>query len=348
MKIAILRSELLDSGDGWMAACKRLNIEAEIIDLCSAYSLDQISKGGFDLCLLKPPGDHEVYKTIYDEKLYHIRNILQIPCFPSFFECFIYENKKSLAAFLQAVNLPHPQTWVLGHKEEAYEFIGKTKYPIVAKTSIGAAGSGVLIIRDKKQAKKYLNKAFGGSGIRKRVGPNPHKGNIKTWTGKAIVDPKYFLSKLKQYRRTYYETQRSYVIFQEYVEHDYEWRIIKVGDSYFGYKKYKVGDKASGTDKLGFENPPLELLNFTHQVAEKYKINTAAFDYLTNNDNFYINEIQTYFGHSEEHILEVNGKPGRYVFNDDNWVFEEAPSDFDTIYDLRVQTAVELLRANKL
>lgn len=348
MKIAILRNEDPQSGDKWLKACEARGLTADIIDLCSMDAMEQIVEGGYDLCLLRPPGLFETYKAIYDEKLFHIANTLKIPCFPSFFENYIYENKKSLAAFLIAAKIPHPRTWVIGHKAEAIRFIEQSDYPIVAKTSIGAASSGVTILRNAETASKYIYKAFSGRGIIKRVGPNRQVGNTQSWIRKAISDPDYLKKKLNQYYRSWADTQKGFVIFQEYIEHDFEWRIVRIGESYFAYKKYKVGDKASGAKNLGYVNPPLDLLSWIKEISEKHNINTAAFDVFVNAEEYLINEIQTIFGHVWDHILEVDGKPGRYLYQEREWVFEPGMFNTNESYDLRLETALKLYAEGKL
>ncbi|MDD3534857.1 MAG: hypothetical protein PHC50_01735 [Candidatus Cloacimonetes bacterium] len=348
MKICILRNEDPDSGNKWLVACQKQGIPADVIDLCAIDALEKIKAGNYKLCLLRPPGTHEVYKSIYDERLYHVVNSLNIPCFPSFFECFIYENKKSLAAFLELSDIKHPKTWIISHYSEVKAFISSTAYPIVVKTSIGATGSGVSVIREPSQAAKYIHQAFKGKGIRKRVGPNKQVGTPKSWLKKALSDPEYLKMKLKKYFRTYGDTQKNFVIFQEYIEHDFEWRLVKIGESYFAYKKFKVGDKASGAKNLGYGNPPLDLMNWIYDIANKYHIHTAAFDVLVGKNGYYMNEIQTIFGHVRDHILEVDGKPGRYLYQDNKWVFEEGMFNSNESYDLRLETALELFEQGRL
>ncbi|MDD4219276.1 MAG: hypothetical protein PHR10_03735 [Sphaerochaetaceae bacterium] len=342
MRVAILRNEDIESGDKWLLACQKRGIEADVIDLCSLGAIEKIKNGNYDLCLLRPPGRFEVYKAIYDERLYHICRVLKIPCFPSFFECFIYENKKSLAAFLQIAEIDHPKTWVISHKDEARSFIFQCKYPIVAKTSIGAASSGVKIIRDQVSASKYVRQAFGGKGIQKRSGPNTKVGNPNSWLKKAIASPDYFKKKLKYYAQGFGKKQRDFVIFQEYIEHSFEWRVARFGESYFAYKKYKVGDKASGAKNLGYAIPPLRLLTCIKDIAEKHGIVSAAFDVFEHGDRYLINEIQAIFGHKMDHILEVDGRAGRYIFQDGSWVFEEGKFNTNESYDLRLDLAISL------
>jgi hypothetical protein len=63
---------------------------------------------------------------------------------------------------------------------------------------------------------------------------------------------------------------------------------------------------------------------------------------------YVVNELQTIFGHVQDHIMEVDGKPGRYIHQNNQWVFE--PGDFNTneSFDLRLKTAIELYEENRL
>jgi hypothetical protein len=44
----------------------------------------------------------------------------------------------------------------------------------------------------------------------------------------------------------------------------------------------------------------------------------------------------------QDHILEVDGKPGRYIFQDGQWVFEEGMFNSNESYDLRLEVALKL------
>lgn len=347
MKIAVLRNERPDSGDKWFIACQKKGIEADVIDLTSINALDDVLAKDYGMFLLRPPGVSEKFKAIYDERVYHIERLLGKPVFPSFFECFIYENKRSLAQFLQLKGIAHPKTWVVCDYREAKEFVLNAELPIVAKTSIGAASSGVKIFKDRASLQKYIMAAFKGKGIRKRFGPNKQVGNPKGWLKKTIADPSFFKRRLCQYLSAHAETQRGFVILQEYVQHDFEWRIVKIGESFFAYKKFKVGDKASGAKNLGYDSPPFALLDWIRKIAEENGIQTAAFDVFENGGDYLINEIQTIFGHKMDHILEVDGRPGRYLYQDGQWVFEEGMFNSNESYDLRLEVALKLYGERK-
>lgn len=348
MVIGILKDHHSDSVERWEKACQKEGLDYKTVDLTSNSWLDSVLQYEFDFLLHKPPGDIQRFKNLFDERLYIISKIIGKPIFPTYWETVLYENKKFLSYFLEAANIPHPKTNVFYNYEESLQFLRNTSYPFVAKSNIGAGGAGVAIIKTKNEARKYIKQAFKGKGIRRRYGPNPAVGSPGKWFKKAMRSPQYFLKKLKTYRDLYQDSQFGYVVFQEYIPHNYEWRVAKIGASYFAYKKFKEGEKASGAKSLGYENPPLELLDFVKTTAEKSKIYSAAFDIFPFNNQYLVNEIQTIFGHVRDHILEVNGHPGRYFNKNGKWIFEEGNFNTNESYDLRLKTALELYKKQQL
>ena len=65
--------------------------------------------------------------------------------------------------------------------------------------------------------------------------------------------------------------QKGFIILQKYIPHDFEWRVVKIGDSYFGHQKIKQGDKASGTKGIDYTAPPLQLLDFARDISNKHQ-----------------------------------------------------------------------------
>ena len=349
MEIAILRHERADSIKKWQLACEKKGLKYDIINLSRSNWLEKVMEKPYDFFLLRPPGNVEHYKNLYDERTYIIARVLKLKVFPSYEECYIYENKRLLSYFLKAMNIPHPQTNVFYNKEEALKFIEASTYPIVGKTAIGASGSGVKIIKNLSQAKIYINKAFSSKGLKRRFGPNRVIGSPKKWTEKTLINPQYFLKKLKGYLFTHKYGQKDFVIFQEYIHHDFEWRAVKIGDSYFAHKKIKSGEMASGSKGIEYVNPPKSILDFIRKISAENNFNSMAFDIFEDKERgFLVNELQTTFGHVQDYILEVDGVPGRYVYQGNNWIFE--PGDFNSneSYDLRLEAAIELFKKNEL
>lgn len=348
MKAGILRNEEVDSGKKWELACRKANIDYEVIDITSHTWLDTIQQGCFDFLLLRPSGTFSYLKNLYDERLYIVTKVLQYRTYPSYEETILYENKRILSYFLEAAKIPHPKTWVFYHKREALHFILQCDYPLVAKTTIGASGSGVTVIRTEQQAKKYITKAFSRKGIKRTAGPNKATGSPASWLKKAVKSPSFFMKRLKRYIMIHKYGEKDFVILQEYIPHDYEWRMVKIGDAYFGHQKIKQGDMASGTKGINYVSPPEKLLDFTKELCDKHHFQFMAIDLFEDGKGgFLVNELQTIFGHVQDYILAVDGRPGRYRYVNNQWAFEAGDFNSNESFDLRLEVAVELFKKSK-
>ena len=339
--IAILKNESENSHLRWKTACESEGIDYCIIDLVRADYIDHLRKYKPGFCLAQPSGRLQLYKKMYDEKLFIIENYLHIPVYPSYNEIVLHENKKMLAYFLKANNIPHPETFVIYNRQEAESYLEMTSYPIVAKSAIGASGSGVTIIKSPDEGKEYISKAF-GKGVSRRFGPNRKTGTPATWFMKALKSPTYFREKMKDYNERARDVQCGYVIFQDYVQHEYEWRCVKIGDSYFAYKKLKRGNQASGSKLFEYGAPPTELLDFTRDLCKKHNFNFMAVDLFYKNDSLRVNELQTVFGHANPYICRVNGRNGRYIYRTNGWFFEEGTFNSNESYNIRLKTALSI------
>ncbi|MCH8535325.1 MAG: hypothetical protein LAT51_09680, partial [Flavobacteriaceae bacterium] len=235
--LAILKNENSDEHLGWADSCKKLSdrISYEIIDITKSDWLTVIQEKSYDLLLARPSGSIGFLKEMYDERLYCITKTMGYKIYPGFEECKVYENKRALAYMLKALKLKHPATHLFYHKAEAIDFSDICNFPIVGKTAIGAGGSGVRILKTKPELLSYVNQAF-GSGLTRSWGPNMRKGNtfnrIKKRLGNIPETIRYFNKKKKG---STVDPQRGYVLLQEYIPCDHEWRCVVVGDSYFGH-----------------------------------------------------------------------------------------------------------------
>lgn len=97
----------------------------------------------------------EIFKKIrkfFDEKVFSLENFTNYKIYPGYLETYIYENKAALAYFLKINNILHPVTFTSSDYEESMQYINTTTMPIIAKTLMGASGSGVKILKSRQQA----------------------------------------------------------------------------------------------------------------------------------------------------------------------------------------------------
>lgn len=347
LHFAILQNEILENHLLWEAACKE---RAELVDfttinLTKSDWLNQFKQHKFDGLLAIPPAQSTAFKTLYDERIGILHQVFGIPVYPSMEEIMIYENKKYFSYWVAARQIPHPKTMVFYYEEEALAFVADAALPIVAKTSIGASGRGVKILKTKEEATAYIKMTFSGQGGNRSVGPKWRKKGFLGRVFKKLLNPKAFKAKLKQYNYVRNDIQKDFVIFQEFIPHNFEWRCVRIGDSFFAHKKLLSGEKASGSLLKGYDNPPLALFDFVKQVTDETGFYSQAVDIFEAPDGRYlINEMQCIFGQSDPYQMLVDGEAGRYQFLDNRWVFEAGDFNRYQSYLLRVDHFVSLLQ----
>jgi hypothetical protein len=279
----------------YITACNELEISYKLIDLFANNWMETIEKSGCDAFLVWPSTYLSVWKQLYEERLYLISNHLNLVVYPSYQEIWLYESKQKVRDWLQLNDIPHPQTWVYYDFDEAIHFIEDAKFPIVLKLNRGASSSGVEIIRNKSIAKKRVRTAFTKGLVGKRQNP----------------------------------TDRQYgsILFQEYLPNVNEWRMVRIGDSFFGHGKERVGEFHSGSKKINWEVPRKEIFDLLLEVTEKGNFTSMDVDiFETEDGKLYVNELQTVFGSSiSKDQLRINGQKGRFIFDieKEDWVFQE-------------------------
>jgi len=233
---------------------------------------------------------------------------------------------------------------VFYNKIEAIDFLKKTTWPLVAKVNIGASGSGIKILNDKREALEYIERAFSSKGIKRRWGPNLSSGKLLSRGFYYVRFPRDIKQKTAKYRAVKADRQKGFVIFQEYIHHDFEWRVVVVGESFFAHKKIKIKDKASGSLLKSYENPPLSLFDLAKEIMDEFKFSSQAIDVFNKPDGrFLINEMQCIFGQSDPHQMLVNGRPGRYFYKKGQWIFENGDFNNNESYDLRLEYVIKKL-----
>src|SRR5690606_21453659 len=348
-KFAILKNETEDNHIPWVTACENFSelIDYEIIDLTKDNWLNNIEDRQFDFLLTRPADKTSYFKQLYDERIFILHKILGYNIYPTFNELLIYENKKFLSYYLKARNIPHPKTWVFYHKEDAVQFVNTANFPIVAKTSIGSSGSGVEIFRSKQKAVEYIERAFSSAGIKRSYLPNFRKGDylnrIKRRLKNISEAVDYFKEKKEMATK---EPQKWFVIFQEYIETEFEWRCVVIDDSYFGHKKLRTyGEKLSGTSKVSWDYPDEQLLFFLKRIMDENKFWSQSIDLFYDKIRGYlVNELQCFWGSKNPHQMIKDGVPGRFFFDGDKWIFEEGEFNTDNSYNLRVKHILKLLK----
>jgi hypothetical protein len=342
-KFAILGNEDPFDHLKWIDACEDYpgDIDYKVFDLTAENWLEDIQAYAPDLLLLKPPGKSWLYRNLYQERLEILVCSLNYKSFPSIEEVRIYENKRYIAYWLKAHQLPHPKTWIYYNRKEALQAAKHMKYPLVGKMNIGSAGNGVQVHKREDQLIKYIEKAF-SKGLVADITPNFKQKRMVQRVWNTITRPAKLKALLKIFKDIASDYQKGFIILQEFVKHDYEWRAVRIGDSFFAHKKLVLKGKASGSLEKEYCTPPKELLNFVRELTDQFNFRSVAIDlFEPEKGQYLINEIQCIFGQSDPYQMIVDENPGRYRYDNGKWAFEKGDFNTNKSYDLRLKDAIE-------
>jgi len=296
----------------YIAACRELRVAYKTLDIFKSDWQKEFEICNCDIFLVWPEVTLTVWREMFDERLKILTEELNKEIFPSYKEIWFYENKRRVREWLVAHDIPHPRTWIFYKLEEAMEFLKTVNFPIVRKTALGAGSHGVKILYNRKEAEKDVKMA-----IKKGIVPERMDPRDKQW---------------------------GYVILQEYIPHEYEWRIARIGDSFIFRKKIKRGAFASGSGVLVYEKPPIELLNFAKWVTDIGNFKSMAVDIFETKDGYLVNELQSLFG---ARPLPVTKETGRFIFKDGEWIFEHGDFYKNAAANLRVEYVIQQLQQKR-
>lgn len=294
--------------DYFKKSCQELNLGYDIFDPCDETFIEKIKNSSIQRFIVRPSHKTQLVRQMFLEKIDILVNELGKDIYPTIKEQKIYEAKRTLAYFLQANDIPHPRTWVFYTKNQALEFVEDAEFPLVFKTHNGAGASGVEIVKTKRQAISLI---------------------------KTIFDSYYLNKSITDFRDIDY----GYILFQEFIEGAREHRIIKIGESWMGHEKALNGTSEfmSGSGINLWTRPTNEILDFCREIAEKHNFTTMCFDIFEDkHGNFYVNELQTWFGSYNPSQMYIDGTPGRLVYIDNQYLFEEGLFNHNQSLALRV------------
>jgi hypothetical protein len=303
----------------YIGACREMGVPYKVLDLSGSDWVETVRTSGCDAFLIRPSCELSIWKQMFDERLRVIVEDLGKVIYPAYSELWFYESKRRMCYWLQAHDVPHPQTWVFYDYEQALKFALDTPLPIVFKSDFGSAASGVEVFRSRQRLVRWVKRCFRWGTTRKNEDPR--------------------------------DRQWGSVLFQEYLPRVREWRMVAVGDSYFGYEKLNQGEYHSGSLLRAYSRPCDDLLFFTQRVMETGGFTSMALDIFETEDGRYlVNELQSMWGMSRPEMCVVDGEAGRMVLQPDSysWVFEKGDFCRNHLCNLRVQTLLGLLEKGDL
>lgn len=316
----------------WINYCEINKIQYKLVDFYDNNIIEHLR----ECSVVMWHFSHFNYKDmLMARQLLYSLQLSGIKVFPDFKTAWHFDDKVGQKYLLEAMGAPLVPSYVFYSKKDAISWISMTTFPKVFKLRGGAGASNVKLVKSKGQAKNLVISAF-NKGF-KYYDPIVY---FKDSFGKFKNGKANFIDLLKSFIRLFrlpefarmYSREKGYIYFQKYIPNlDCDYRLITIDRKILGIKRYTRDNdfRASGSGKLAYDPIlfPIEMLKLANQLAEKLKLQSAAFDFVIDNGEIKLIEVSYGFpagnfaddcpGYWNEDLRWQEGK-----FNPYGWMVE--------------------------
>jgi len=275
-----------DYGDSpwWTKYVRFLQTNTIEFELYNVHTSNWLEKSKEFQLILGIPSSTAYHLEEVRRKYYVLEKHQKIPCYPSFEETLLYEDKILELYLSQVYGFPFAETFATNDLAEALNAVQELPFPVVSKMVPCAGSLGVELIRSARKCRRIIKAAFSNFGRKTHV---------------------------------HYFREKNRVYLQRFLPNDgYDLRIIIVGKSVFGYfRKVPRGDfRASGMNLVEWRSLPLDAMRLATSINRRLQFPMLVVDMVGSSDGGYkIIEISPRCQVDPNDEVQVNGQSGRYV-----------------------------------
>jgi len=330
MKIAIHQSRISYSGK-WIEYCVENNIPYKVVD---CYKSDIIAQLNDCAGLMWHHYHMSAKDTLFAKQLLYAIESSEKVVYPDFRTNWHFDDKLGQKYLLEAINAPLVPSYAFYSKQDSIDWVQNITFPKVFKLRGGSGSANVRLVSTQREAIRLNKKAFEGGFSQYDVWPN-----IKERWRKYRIDKVNFKEVVEGFGRFVLPTdyvhthgkERGYVYFQDFIpNNEYDIRVTYVFNRCFALRrKVRPGDfRASGSGNIDYDmlKIPSKAIALSFDVANKLRLQTAAFDFVILNDAPMILEVSYGFGDDFDQFnhgywdSDLNYFPG--TFNPYGWMVE--------------------------
>lgn len=239
-----------------------------------------------------------------------IEKQLQIKCFPNFATSWHFDDKIKQYFMMKSKDIDVATSYIFFERQPALNWIDSYEdFPIVFKLKSGASSSDVILVKNKAQAIRLINKMFDAG-----IYPGKIPGNNIFFKDRNLMKiSEYYLRRLyrilqKRDANQYWGLEKNYVLFQEFLpDNSYDTRVTIIGKRAFAFRrlnrKNDFRSSGSGLIKYEIDKINMECIRIAFETSLKFNFQSMAYDFL-------------YDSNKEPKICEISyGYNDRAVFN---------------------------------
>lgn len=291
MKIAIHHRDSIGFfSERWINYCEKNNIPFKLVDVYRSDIVDQLEDCDV---FMWHHSNYDYRDALFANKLIFALQQSGKKVFPDFNTTWHFDDKVGEMYLLQSVKAPIVPSYVFYSKDDALNWLESTSFPKVFKLRGGSGSSNVKLVRNEKQAKVLINKAFGRgfsqydkfSRLKDRI--NAYRNGRDTLFGVCKGFARLFLP--TEYSKMH-SKEKGYVYFQDFMPNNqFDIRVCVVGDKAFALKRMcRENDfRASGGGRIIYDRKQIDerCVRIAFEVNDKLKTQSIAYDFVFDPNN---------------------------------------------------------------
>lgn len=273
----------------WIAYCEENKIPHKVVNCYSTDIIDQIKDCAGLMWSFNQANPHDILMA---RNVLNAAELMGLKVFPDYYTNWHFDDKLSQKYLFEALSLPVVPAWAFFERDKALEFIETCEMPIVAKLRHGAGSYNVRLLKNRSDARTYINRMFGNGyspapamfadAVNKfRVAVD--KGGIKSVISRAKKAPNFIRE--STYGRKYFGHEKGYVYLQKFIPgNKFDVRVTVIGNRAWIFKRMvRKGDfRASGSGMFDFNTSdlPSALIVRSINIAGILHMQSCSFDWI--------------------------------------------------------------------
>ncbi|MFC1816271.1 hypothetical protein ACFL0M_10090 [Thermodesulfobacteriota bacterium] len=221
-----------------------------------------------------------------------IEKEMQIKCFPNWDTSWHYNNKITQYYLLKSLDFPVIKSYIFWEKDVAEKWIDGVEFPLIFKLNRGALSQDVVLVNDRRQAKRLISRMF-GKGIMPGGVPGSHDFYSRRSNLYRTIRHKAWILKKKvqgDYTELWWQKEKNYILFQKFLpENPHTTRVTIIGNSAFAFNIQTVEDdfRAYDMEKIDFDRRKINIdcIKIAFKISNTLGFQCMAYDFLFNENN---------------------------------------------------------------
>jgi glutathione synthase/RimK-type ligase-like ATP-grasp enzyme len=270
----------------WIAYCERHDIRFRVVNCYATDVVEQLR----DCDALMWHWHHSDHAAaLFARQLAYALEKAGKAVFPSFDTSLFFDDKIGQKYLLEAIGVAHASTSVFFSRNDALSWANRTPFPKVFKLSKGAGGKNVRLVRNAREARRLISRAFGlgfpvvasyAADIQRRVTRN------RTWGGllQALLRAPWTIASIRKRNRSR-GVEKGYAYWQEFIPGlNADTRVVIVGNKAFTIRRSCLPDdfRASGSGLKDYSPGPIDkrCIEIAFAVSKKLGFQSMAYDFV--------------------------------------------------------------------